>query len=158
MQKRRGFTLVELLVVIAIIGLLSALAVVSLGNIREKGRDTKRLSDMEALRTAMQLIESEYGSYDVDLGCDVDEAIVTCGGEGSRLEEFLPTVKNMMDPMAIKEAEVCSLNCPTNCDYSFKVLDPDTYSVAFRLEAGAGQYRAPGCYLMTNEGIEKIGN
>ncbi len=60
---RRAFTLVELLVVIAIIGLLSTIAVVSLGTARSKARDTKRLADIRQIRTAMQLYLDANGTY-----------------------------------------------------------------------------------------------
>lgn len=57
---RRGFTLIELLVVIAIIGLLSTLAVVSLNNARQKARDARRMSDMKALQSAIELHIADY--------------------------------------------------------------------------------------------------
>ncbi|MBU0707789.1 prepilin-type N-terminal cleavage/methylation domain-containing protein [Patescibacteria group bacterium] len=48
-----GFTLIELLVVIAIIGLLSTMAIVSLESARAKTHDSKRLSDLKTLMTAV---------------------------------------------------------------------------------------------------------
>jgi type II secretion system protein G len=63
MKKNKGFTLIELLVVIAIIGLLSTLAVVALGNARQKARDAKRLSDLKQLQTALELYYTDKTDY-----------------------------------------------------------------------------------------------
>lgn len=62
-MNKKGFTLIELLVVIAIIGLLSTLAVVALGSAREKARDSKRLSDLKQVQTALELYYTDQGSY-----------------------------------------------------------------------------------------------
>lgn len=64
-MNKKGFTLIELLVVIAIIGLLSTLAVVALGNARLKARDSKRLSDLKQMQTALELHFNENNSYPV---------------------------------------------------------------------------------------------
>lgn len=53
-MKRSGFTLVELVVVVGIIGLLSALAVVSLSRQQARSRDTRRVGDITNLRTALE--------------------------------------------------------------------------------------------------------
>lgn len=62
-MNKKGFTLIELLVVIAIIGLLSTLAVVALGSARTKARDSKRLSDLRQLQTALELYYTDRNSY-----------------------------------------------------------------------------------------------
>jgi type II secretion system protein G len=54
-MHRRAFTLIELLVVIAVIGLLSTIAVVSLGQARIKARDVKRMADLKQISTAIEL-------------------------------------------------------------------------------------------------------
>jgi prepilin-type N-terminal cleavage/methylation domain-containing protein len=70
-MKRRAFTLVELLVVIAIIGLLSTVAVVSLGSARAKSRDTKRMADIRQINTAMLMYYNDNGALPnpATLGC-----------------------------------------------------------------------------------------
>ncbi len=62
-MNKKGFTLIELLVVIAIIGLLSTLAVVALGNARQKARDARRLSDLKQLQTALELYYTDNSAY-----------------------------------------------------------------------------------------------
>ena len=62
-MKHRAFTLVELLVVIAIIGLLSAVAAVSMSSSRAKSRDTKRLADLRQIQTAVELYMNDNGIY-----------------------------------------------------------------------------------------------
>ncbi|KKR34411.1 MAG: hypothetical protein UT67_C0016G0018 [Candidatus Magasanikbacteria bacterium GW2011_GWA2_40_10] len=62
-MNKKGFTLIELLVVIAIIGLLSTLAVVALGNARQKARDARRLSDLKQLQTALELYYTDNTAY-----------------------------------------------------------------------------------------------
>ena len=64
MKLTRGFTLIELLVVISIIGLLSSLAVVSLGTARNKAYDAKIKSDLNHLRTQAALYAEPLGIYD----------------------------------------------------------------------------------------------
>jgi len=153
MNIKKGFTLIELLVVIAILGLLSSLAVVSFGNIREKGRDTKRLSDVDAVRTAMEFINNEYGAYNSNLGtgCVVGAKISAC--LGGNLQNAITTIKTMIDPTG---TVACASGSTTVCDYSFGSLAATDYTLYFYLEAGAGQYKSPGLYKLTKGGIEKL--
>jgi len=71
----RGFTLIELLVVIAIIGILASIVLVSLNSARKKGNDTRVISDVNQIRTAL---ETGYnGSSYVDL---IGGQNATCNG------------------------------------------------------------------------------
>ncbi|NCN25919.1 prepilin-type N-terminal cleavage/methylation domain-containing protein, partial [Candidatus Falkowbacteria bacterium] len=50
---RKGFTLIELLVVIVIIGVLATLATVAVNGARTRARDSKRVSDLKQISTAL---------------------------------------------------------------------------------------------------------
>lgn len=69
-NNRKGFTLVELLVVIAIIGIIVAAVVLAINpaDIMKKGRDSTRLSDMEALRKAIDLTIANGGEIAAGTG------------------------------------------------------------------------------------------
>jgi len=63
LKNPRGFTLVELLVVIAIIGILATAVIVSVSSARAKARDARRLSDLDNIRTALELYYDQYNRY-----------------------------------------------------------------------------------------------
>src|SRR3989338_5160204 len=52
----QGFTLIELLVVIAIIGLLATIALMTLTSLRATARDTRRISDVNLIVRAAQVM------------------------------------------------------------------------------------------------------
>jgi len=77
-MNKKGFTLIELLVVIAIIGLLSTLAVVALGSARVKARDSKRLSDVKQVQTALELYYTDQAKYPTEATAIILGTDVTC--------------------------------------------------------------------------------
>ena len=115
-SQNRGFTLIELLVVIAIIGLLASIVLVSLNEVREKARDTKRLTDMRQIIVAMELYRDKYGYLPGrGAGCN------TCNGrhlgEGvfcvdDELDEFINVPA---DPMVGTSGYYYSYD-PCHCD------------------------------------------
>lgn len=63
-----GFTLIELLVVISIIGILVALSFFGIQGAREASRDAKRKSDLELIRSGLEIYKSDCGDYPASLG------------------------------------------------------------------------------------------
>lgn len=68
-KNRRGFTLIEILVTATIIMLLSTIGLFSYQAATRNGRDTKRKSDIEQLRSALEIYKSDKGYYAANTGC-----------------------------------------------------------------------------------------
>ena len=68
-HNRDGFTLIEILVVATIIALLSTVGLTSYQAANRNGRDSKRKSDVEQIRSALEINKSDSGSYPIDLNC-----------------------------------------------------------------------------------------
>lgn len=89
MRRTSGFTFVELLVVITIIAVLMAIATVAYSSTMTKSRDAKRLSDLEQIRSALEICRSEDGYYPIN-GSVVSGSALTCGGGAVNLSR-VPT-------------------------------------------------------------------
>ena len=124
MQK--AFTLVELLVVVAIIGLLSTLSVVALNSARAKARDSRRLSDIKQLRTALDMYYDSAGTYPDSL---TSGSPLSYGGM-----IFLAKVPD--DPLSSQ-----------NYNYT-KTEGGQNYTIDFTLETKSAGYE-PGNYQAT---------
>lgn len=127
LKLHKGFTLIELLVVISIIGLLSTLAVVSFGNARQKSRDTKRLSDIKAIQSGLELYFGDKDAYPVE-----DPAITL--GDSAHLF-FGP---NGFKSTAALAGSPLYMNVPkdptSTYNYTYGISGGTTYSITFKTE------------------------
>jgi len=126
-MNKRGFTLIELLVVIAIIGLLSTLAVVALGSARLKARDSKRLSDLKQVQTALELYYTDKNAYPIEttaitLGGDTTDCL-NASGFGAKATCAVANPYMGLIPTD-----------PGTGTYSYISADGTTYSIAAALE------------------------
>ena len=62
-KKQQGFTLIELLVVITIVMILGTLGFVSYGYASANARNAKRKSDIEQLRSVLEMYRADTGYY-----------------------------------------------------------------------------------------------
>ena len=62
-RDARGFTLLEVLVSATIIAVLTVIGVVSYGSVNKRSRDVKRKSDIEQVRSALEMYRSDNGAY-----------------------------------------------------------------------------------------------
>lgn len=65
-RKNEGFTLVELLIVTAIIVVLALLGGTNYIAAQKKGRDARRVSDMEQVKAALEMYRVDKGRYPYD--------------------------------------------------------------------------------------------
>lgn len=75
-----GFTLLELLIAIAIIGILASISFVALNGARKQGRDGRRKSDLETIRSALELYKADCNQYPGSLPAVGSALSATCGG------------------------------------------------------------------------------
>lgn len=62
-NRTRGFTIVELLIVIVVIAILAAITIVAYNGIQQRARDAERVSEVKALRTAIEMYAADTGAY-----------------------------------------------------------------------------------------------
>lgn len=61
--RSSGFTIVELLIVIVVIGILATLVIVTFSGIQQKGRDSQRKTDINAMQGHVEAFYAQYGFY-----------------------------------------------------------------------------------------------
>lgn len=93
---KKGFTLIELLVVVAIIGVLTALLLVNMVGIRERGADSKKKSDLNQLKNALRLYYNDHQAYPAATTCGASTCFIACNGaacgEGAEMNDGAGTV------------------------------------------------------------------
>ena len=114
MKKNKGFTLVELLVVIAIIGLLSTLAFVSLNSARGKARDAKRVSDIRAIQSALELMYNNQTTPSYPVGTAITN-IQALTGPQSDMDDVTAAIPIAPEP---PDGE-----CANSNDYIYSAID-----------------------------------
>ncbi|MCX6736405.1 MAG: type II secretion system protein [Candidatus Parcubacteria bacterium] len=143
MKKNKGFTLIELLVVIAIIAILSTVVMAGLNSARAKGRDAKRISDVKALQTALELC------YDSANGYPIIATATTIGAAGGLLTTTScgsDTFATFMNPLPTNPS-------PGGAAYTYVAAAATTYTIGFSLEGQTGALGS-GAHTATPAGIQ----
>ncbi len=144
-MKKKGFTLIELLVVIAIIGILTTVATVSLVQARRRARDTKRISDMVQLRSALLIYSNQRATYPlVNLGSYPVGPIVL----GTSTTACLDASDNGFNKnTACDPATIIMQRVPSDSGngYQYRKTGDNSYSISFSLEGPVGALSGGSC-------------
>lgn len=123
-KKIAGFTLIELLVVISIIGILMAISLFGMQGARESSRDARRKSDLEMIRSGLEIYKSDCNIYPASLG----SSLVGSGSPTSCAvaNTYISSVpKDPLDPARV---------------YTYTRLTTSTYTLCASLEQSVTAY------------------
>lgn len=87
--RRSGFTMIELLVAATILAVLSVVGVVSYTNINKRSRDSKRQSDLEQMRSALEMYRADLSEYPAVNTGGFD---TTANLSGSLVSTYMPSI------------------------------------------------------------------
>ncbi len=137
MEKNKAFTLIELLVVIAIIGLLSSVIMASLNSARKKGRDARRLQDIQAIQKALELYYDDNGYYPNIGWSDAQYYSSSWNTLASRLSPYLNTLPK--DPLNQRITDIIDSYTYSYYSSGYRKsgqTNQQWYMIVFRLENG----------------------
>ena len=111
-NRKLGFTLIELLVAISIIATLTMILLPNFMGARERGKDSQRISDLNAVKNALRMYYNETQSYPVAL------TGVPCANLSATLSPYLPGISGI------------------GCTYFSS--NTDTFDLCVGLDSGSG--------------------
>ncbi|MCH7730469.1 prepilin-type N-terminal cleavage/methylation domain-containing protein [Patescibacteria group bacterium] len=128
----KAFTLIELLVVISIVALLIGLSVFALQGARTSSRDTRRKSDMELIRSGIEIFKAD---------CDVYPSSLPSGGSALMGDGSISTC--LVSNTYISSTPSDPLD--PNRTYYYTSPDGETYQLCAALEGGGSDTCAGSC-------------
>jgi len=120
-NNRRGFTLLEVLVSTTIIAVLTIIGVVSYGSVNKRSRDVKRKSDIEQIRSALEMFRSDTGGYPaVNTGAFGNVSALNTGNSNTGLvSTYMPSIPTDPKPAQNYYFRATNLDATTGKYYGY---------------------------------------
>ncbi|MCT4616929.1 MAG: type II secretion system GspH family protein [Candidatus Gracilibacteria bacterium] len=137
-KQKQAFTLIELIVVISILAILGTIAFISLQGFGSQSRDSARLSDVEKLKTALEVYGVETGAFPTPENgttkyYDEDGNIASTGDQYGVWKEGKFDDKMYMQVGKLSKKPVDPLDKSTEYIYS-KATNLNQYEILVKLE------------------------
>jgi general secretion pathway protein G len=127
---RHGFTLLELLVTATIIAVLTMIGVVSYSSVNKRSRDVKRKSDLEQIRSALEMYRSDQAEYPLTLDVLVTTYIPAIPTDPNTNSYYYQPIQNgavynaycvcAKLETATSTQSTCTITLPESCNYGLK--------------------------------------
>ena len=145
LKKQKGFTIVELLIVIVVIGILATLVIVTFSGIQQKGRNSQRQTDINALQSHVEAYYASAGSYPTAAMIN-DDAWRAANMKGLD-EEALKDPKGTTDLAGTATATAYgyaplagTAACTETGTGTTRTADCDNYTLTAKMEGGGADY------------------
>lgn len=97
-MKRHGFTLIEVLVATTIVAVLTAVGVTSFVSVNKRARDAKRKSDIEQIRSALEMFRADNGVYPLNSVGFTSASSLDTGDVQGLVSSYMPSIPS--DPQS----------------------------------------------------------
>jgi len=159
-MKKAGFTIIELMIVITIIGILSAISVVALNQIRKDSRDSKKITDLERIQTALEFYfmdNHNYPDIHIENGEDLYNHILGLNNYSALCGEGFKNSCDNLEKVYMGIIPV-PLSIPSYSGFYYQKInniEEPSYKIFFHLEVGFEDLES-GFYTATPNGIREI--
>jgi len=147
--RNGAFTLIELLVVVSIIGLLASIVVVSMGGIRQSGRDARGISDIKQIQTAVELTYD----FSTDAYVNLPENWTDITNDPvvwAHITEIQKSVSPIPTGTGSRNYKWCDGGAGTG------LRDVNTYKLGYDLEADKAGDATGDCFIITEKGTQAV--
>lgn len=129
MKNKNGFSLIELIVVITIIAVITVVGVVNFTEANKKARDSRRMSDLEKIRIALELIRQVGTTYPTTLNSlvptylqDIPDGPKKDFYDYTRVTNFSYTLDASLEGIGSTNGNYTTSTCGTGfvCNYRIK--------------------------------------
>lgn len=130
-KSKNGFSLIELIVVITIIAVITVAGVVNFTEANKKARDSRRMSDLEKIRIALELIRQAGTTYPVSVNSLVPTymQVIPKGPKGdiydyNQLSGFSYNLNASLEGLGSTMGSYTDRNCGVGVTCNYRITNP----------------------------------